>query len=206
MRRRGGGVMEHFRLVRIKRNHIGGRMMEHVAQNRSAEAYQRAFDYERDYGNCAQATLKALLDVFNEDNEVAYRGMGSFAGGGGAEGDGSCGAYVGSLFYIGMKYGRRFSDIGKDPEDPEVIKAWEENQALVKKVHERFIEKYGTVVCHQIQRKLFGRVYYTPDQEQYEKFLQAGGHDTMCPSLCGDAARWTVKAIEEHKREYCTKT
>jgi C_GCAxxG_C_C family probable redox protein len=176
-------------------------MSEHAVEGRSAKAYQKAFEYERDYGNCAQAVLKALLDVFGENNEIAYRGMGSFAGGGGAEGDGSCGAYVGSLFYIGMKFGRRFSDIGRDPEDPEVRRAWEENRALVKNFHERFIEKYGTVVCHQIQRRLFGRVYYTPDKEQYEMFLEAGGHDTMCPSVCGDAARWTVEVIEEHEKE-----
>ena len=176
-------------------------MGTHAPKNRSSEAYDRAFGYERDFGNCAQATLKALLDAFGEIDERAYRGMGSFAGGGAAEGDGSCGAYVGSLFYIGMEYGRKFSDIGKDPADPGVSKAWEENRAVVKKVHDKFIEKYGTVVCHQIQRKLFGRVYYTPDKEQYEKFLAAGGHDTLCPSVCGDAARWTVEAIEEHEKE-----
>jgi C_GCAxxG_C_C family probable redox protein len=167
----------------------------------STIVYERAFDYERDYGNCSQATLKALLEWYDEDSESAYRGMGSFAGGGAAEGDGSCGAYVASLFYIGMKYGRKFSDIGKDPNDPEVMKAWEENRLVAKKIHEKFIEKYGSVVCHQIQRKLFGRVYYTPDEGQYEKFLEVGGHETACPAVCGDAAQWTVEALEEYKRE-----
>lgn len=175
-------------------------------QGKSSEAYEKAFEYERDYGNCAQATLKALLDVFRENNDTAYRGMGSFAGGGGAEGDGSCGAYVGGLFYVGMKYGRRFSDIGKDPKDPAAAEAWEENRTLAKKLHDKFIEKYGTVVCHQIQRRLFGRVYYTPDKEQYEKFLEAGGHDTRCPSVCGDAARWAVEVMEEHEGEPDPKT
>jgi C_GCAxxG_C_C family probable redox protein len=176
-------------------------MGTHAPKNRSSEAYDRAFGYERDFGNCSQATLKALFDASGEADERAYRGMGSFAGGGAAEGDGSCGAYVGGLFYIGMKFGRKFGDIGKDPADPGASKAWEENRAVAKKLHEKFIEKYGTIVCHQIQRKLFGRVYYTPDMEQYEKFLAAGGHDTLCPSVCGDAARWTIEAIEEHERE-----
>ncbi|HUT66367.1 MAG TPA: C-GCAxxG-C-C family protein [Spirochaetota bacterium] len=160
------------------------------------EAYERAFGYERDYGNCAQATLKALLDLYGEQNETAYRGMGSFAGGGAAEGDGSCGAYVGGLFYIGMKCGRRFSDIGSDPEDSTASKISGKNQELARMLHEKFIEKYGTVVCHQIQRKLFGRVYYTPDEQQYGKFLEAGGHDSACPSVCGDAARWTVEILK----------
>jgi len=165
------------------------------AEGRS-EVYERAFGYERDYGNCAQATLKALLDLYGEENETAYRGMGSFAGGGAAEGDGSCGAYVGGLFYIGMKCGRRFSDIGNDPKDPTAIKAWEKNRGLAKMLHEKFIEKYGTVVCHQIQRKLFGRVFYTPDEQQYERFLEAGGHDDVCPSVCGDAAQWTAEILK----------
>jgi hypothetical protein len=179
----------------------GGSMGTTTPKNRSREVYERAFAYERDFGNCSQATLKALLDVFGETDERSYSGMGSFAGGGAAEGDGSCGAYVGSLFFIGVKFGRKFSDIGKDPADPDVSKAWEKNRAVVKMVHDNFIEKYGTVICHQIQRKLFGRVYYTPDKEQYDKFLAAGGHDTLCPSVCGDAARWTVEAIEEHEQK-----
>ena len=32
-------------------------------KKRSSKAYDLAFAYERDYGNCAQATLKALLDA-----------------------------------------------------------------------------------------------------------------------------------------------
>jgi C_GCAxxG_C_C family probable redox protein len=163
---------------------------------RAEDAYQGAYGYERDYGNCAQSTLKALMDVFNEYDEIAYRGLGSFAGGGAAEGDGSCGAYVGGLFFIGMRTGRRFSDIGKDPDDPAASKIAMENRRIAKMLHEKFIEKYGTVVCHQIQRKLFGRVYYTPDPDQYQEFLKVGGHDTVCTSVCGDAARWTVELIK----------
>jgi len=51
-------------------------MKNDSVQGKSSEAYERAFEYERDYGNCAQATLKALLDVFRENNDTAYRGMG----------------------------------------------------------------------------------------------------------------------------------
>jgi len=163
---------------------------------RSEEAYETAYVYERDYGNCAQATLKALMDVFGEDVVPAYRGLGSFAGGGAAEGDGSCGAYVGGLFFIGMKTGRKFADIGKDPDDPAATTIALANRHIAKLLHEKFIEKYGTVVCHQIQRTLFGRVYYTPDPDQYKRFLEVGGHDTVCTSVCGDGARWTVELIE----------
>ena len=164
---------------------------------RAEDAYERAYGYERDYGNCAQATLKALMDAFDEYDETAYRGLGSFAGGGAAEGDGSCGALVGGLFFIGMRTGRKFSDIGKDEGDKAAMKIALENRRIAKILHEKFIEKYGTVVCHGIQRKLFGRVYYTPDPEQYKKFLDVGGHETVCTAVCGEAARWTVEIIEE---------
>jgi C_GCAxxG_C_C family probable redox protein len=167
---------------------------------RSEEAYETAYGYERDYGNCAQATLKALMDVFDEDIETAYRGLGSFAGGGAAEGDGSCGAYVGGMFFLGMKTGRKFADIGKNSDDPAAAKITHANRRVAKLLHDRFIEKYGTVVCHQIQRKLLGRVYYIADLDQYKKFLEAGGHDTICTSVCGDAARWTVELIEAKEK------
>jgi hypothetical protein len=42
---------------------------------RSKQVYELAFGYERDFGNCSQATLKALMDVYGEENDLLYRGV-----------------------------------------------------------------------------------------------------------------------------------
>ena len=58
--------------------------------------------------------------------------------------------------------------------------------------HQKFIEKYGSVICSSIHRKLYGRAFYIADRSELEKFEEAGGHDWGCTGVCGNAARWTV--------------
>jgi hypothetical protein len=49
-----------------------------------------------------------------------------------------------------------------------------------------------------MQMKLFGRPYYLPDADEMKKFLDAGGHTTHCPDVCGKAARWAAEiAIDD---------
>ena len=71
---------------------------------------------------------------------------------------------------------------------------------LVKKLHDKFIKAYGTVLCHGIQRKLYGRSYYLADSEDLKKFYEAGGHSWGCTSVCGNGTRWTYEIIEEKNK------
>jgi C_GCAxxG_C_C family probable redox protein len=163
------------------------------------KAYDLGYKYEGKYGACSQATMRALQEVYDELNPDVFRAMAGFAGGGGIEGDGMCGAYVASIFFISSKYGRRLEDLERDPEDPSAEKILFKTFALVKKVHDKFIEKYGSVICHQIHRKLYGRPYYIADPDELEKFYANGAHDWGCTSVCGGAARWVVEILGESK-------
>jgi C_GCAxxG_C_C family probable redox protein len=163
------------------------------------KAYDLGYKYEGQYGACAQATMRALQEVYDEMNPDVYRAMAGFAAGGGIEGDGMCGAYVASIYCLSSKYGRRLEDLDVDPDDPGAEKIIIETSAQIKKVHDKFIEKYGSVICHHIHRKLYGRPYYVADPEELEKFYAAGAHDWGCTSVCGDAARWTVEVLEANR-------
>jgi len=156
-----------------------------------------AYKYEHDWGACSQCTIRALQEVYNEINDDIFRALGGFAAGGACEGDGICGAYAAGIFFIGTKFGRNFADIGKDPEDPQALKKHDEQFRLVKELHDRFVEKYGSVICHQIHRKLYGRPFYIADPQELDKLDKAGGHDWGCTSVCRDAAIWTVEILSK---------
>ncbi|MGA2401812.1 MAG: hypothetical protein ABSG91_08905 [Syntrophobacteraceae bacterium] len=53
--------------------------------------------------------------------------------------------------------------------------------------------------------KLFGRSYYLPDNDDFVKFEQAGGHRDKCPNVVGDAASWLIElmAKEDLLQEGC---
>ena len=71
---------------------------------------------------------------------------------------------------------------------------------MIKELHTKFIKEYGSIICQQIHRKLYGRPYYLSDPQEAKKFDIAGGHDWGCTSVCGNAAKWTVEIFDEAKR------
>jgi len=77
----------------------------------------------------------------------------------------------------------------------------------VTKLHDRFIKKYGTAICRDIHMKLFGRYYYSHDEDDWAKFEKAGGHTKICPDVVGKAARWIVEIMYEEglisKKDIC---
>ncbi|MBN2073032.1 MAG: C_GCAxxG_C_C family protein [Actinobacteria bacterium] len=167
-----------------------------MKKTKMQEAYDLAFEYEKEWKFCSQCTIKALMDVYKIDNDSFFKALSGFAAGGGLEGDGMCGAYLAGIFFLGLKFGRGLSDIGTDPEDPRGSKKNRRLATFVKKLHEKFIEEYGTVTCSQIHRKLYGRPFYIVDPDESKKFEEAGAHTWGCTSVCGNAARWTVEIFD----------
>jgi C_GCAxxG_C_C family probable redox protein len=156
------------------------------------KAYDLGFKNEEQYGGCGQCVVAALQDALDMPNDAVFKSMSGYAGGGATVGDGSCGAYVaGILFLSGLK-GRERDNFA----DPERVRF--ESFALARKLHRKFIDEFGTIICREMQMKLFGRPYYLPDPDEMKKFLDAGGHTTHCPDVCGKAAKWAAEiAFEE---------
>jgi hypothetical protein len=54
----------------------------------------------------------------------------------------------------------------------------------------KFQEKIGHTICAEIHKILYGRAFKLYEQEDYEAFLAAGGHEPEgCPGVCEKAAR-----------------
>jgi C_GCAxxG_C_C family probable redox protein len=153
-------------------------------------AYKLGFSFERDYGSCAQCVFAAVGEILENENEEIFKAVDFFAGGLGRSGNGTCGALSGGVAAISCKYGR---DDFQDPESSDR----ERGMSLAKRLHDKFVEEYGSVLCKGIQKKIMGRSYRLCDPKEREEFIAAGGHTDKCPDVVGKAARWTVGLLNE---------
>ena len=137
--------------------------------------------------------VAALQDAFDLRNDIIFKAATALAGGGARAIDGSCGAYTGAILFFGSIVGRERNDF-KDE-----AKVRLQAHDLAKRLHDKFIEEYSSVVCQNIQTKTMGRSYYLIDPEEYKKFLDAGAHDIYCPDVVGKAAKWAAEILLEAK-------
>lgn len=157
-------------------------------------AYRLGFDYEREYRGCAQCAVAALQDalqVRNPQTDAVFKAATALSGGAAGEGDGQCGAYSGSILMLGTFIGRERDDF----QDPRRVRHI--TQRMAGKLHGRFIEEYGSVVCQTMHRRLFGRPFYLRDADEMRKFDEAGAHTRVCTHVVGLAARWTVEILAD---------
>jgi len=134
-----------------------------------------------------------LQDAFDLRNDIIFKAATALAGGGARAIDGSCGAYTGAILFFGSIVGRERNDF-KDE-----AKVRLQTHDLAKRLHDKFIEEYSSVVCQNIQTKTMGRSYYLIDPDEYKKFLDAGAHDIYCPDVVGKAAKWAAEILLEAK-------
>ena len=169
-------------------------MNEANQQELAEKAYSSGFEYEKQYGGCAQCVIAALQDVLelrNEGSDAVFKAATSLEGGVGREGDGHCGAYSGAVMMLGYIIGRERDNLA----DPESIRR--QTNVLAQSLHKRLIERYGTVICHGIHRNVFGRPYYLRDSTANDKFKEAGAHIDKCTAVVGETERWVVDILFE---------
>lgn len=156
------------------------------------KAYDSGYEYEKTYRGCSQCVIGALQDTFDMPDASVFKALTGLAGGGAIVGDSGCGAYTAGLAFLSGLRGREKGNFG----DPEGVRF--DSFALARKLHRKFIEQYGTVLCREIHMKVLGRPFYLPDPDEMKKFDDAGAHSTVCPEVCGNGARWAAEvAIDE---------
>jgi len=154
-------------------------------------AFERAKNYEMKNGGCPQCTLAAIFDVLGLEDDAVFKAATALADGVGLTGDGHCGALSGGTLVIGYLYGREkkdFRDMMK------LVKA----NLMAKELRDRFVEKYGTVRCFDLQNKFFGRFFDLYDPAELQAALAAGMLD-KCSDVVGDVARMTVDIVLKEK-------
>ena len=164
--------------------------MDSDKEKKMEKAYELGFKYERDYGSCPQCTFAAVGEILGNESKEIFKAIDGLAGGLGRTTDGTCGALTGGVAAISHKYGREdFPNLGQR----------EKCMTLAKKLHDRFIEEYESVVCKDVQTKIMGRSYDFWNPKEREEFDKAGGHTDKCPDVVGKAAKWTVEILMDEK-------
>jgi C_GCAxxG_C_C family probable redox protein len=159
------------------------------------EAESKGYEFEKKYHGCAQCVLGTLMDIFDMKEPEAFKAATGLAGGVGLSVQGTCGGLAGGVMAISLLYGRELDNL----EDPEGLRFI--SYSLANKLHERFVQEYGSSVCKEIHKKILGKTYHLNNPEEWKEFLDAGGHTDKCPSVVGKAARWAAEIILEQEEK-----
>ena len=147
-------------------------------------AYDLGYGYTGDYGNCSQCTYAAVSEALGTRGREIFKAIDGLVGGLARTGDGTCGALSGGVAAISQRYGR--ADF---PDPGEREKGW----LLGKKLHDRFVEEFGSIVCKEVQKKVIGRSFNLWDPKEHEEFNKEKGD--KCQTVVGKTAKWTVELL-----------
>ncbi|MFP4482977.1 MAG: C-GCAxxG-C-C family protein [Thermovirgaceae bacterium] len=151
-------------------------------------AAEMAKDNEAEYHLCSQGTLAALMNAFGIHNPDVLRSSTAFAGGCVRRGN-ICGALSGALMFLGLLAGR---------DDLEMKDQAIRGMGYMEDLFRKFEERYGSVICRDIQQKLYGRVFDLTNEEERDEL-----HEIMmdaeegCPDVCKTAARFAAEVAIE---------
>lgn len=126
-------------------------------------AYDLGFKY-LDAAICPQASFAALQDVFQFRDDTIFKTLTGFLGGGGDTCEGPCGGLIGGVAAIGYFFGRTRTEFD--------LKVWDlSSRVLVKKLYDRFTEKFGGIKCKDVHMNMFGRTFDLFNKKEEKLFL-----------------------------------
>lgn len=160
------------------------------------KAYELGWNFDLYSGSCSQCTVAALQELLGFE-DVVVRVATSSCGGQAMQLMGTCGALVGGTIVLDYYFGRALKDMSyqRKASREKLLRA----SGTAKLLYDQFVKKYGAVSCANMQRKLFGRLYWVTDPDEAAKFEAAGAHSDpdKCMDVVGDAARWTMEILLE---------
>ncbi|MFH0847046.1 MAG: C-GCAxxG-C-C family protein [Chloroflexota bacterium] len=123
-------------------------------------------------------------------NKESFKAFSPLAGGIARQGE-TCGAIIGALAALGLVIGREEIQ-DTDTYRKAMTPAAEIYQCFRKEIKKEFAFKEALrgTTCRHLHKRLYGRVFDLTKPEEFQAFLDAGGHsDKGCPKVCAIAAR-----------------
>lgn len=137
---------------------------------------------------CARSAMVGLKTAFPEIPEEMVTASLSLAGGTGSA-SGSCGAYCAGLLAVGLHFN---STIPEELADPAHAKRGLQE---FMEYRDRFLARWGTVLCPKIHAQLFGKEYDLTDERDHTEFLSMPGHQDKCAQVVASAIRMACEMI-----------
>ncbi|NWG86592.1 MAG: C_GCAxxG_C_C family protein [Hydrogenophilaceae bacterium] len=154
-------------------------------QTLAQQAYDKALQYELDYGCCPQCVLAAIQETVGVIDDSVIKASHGLSGGGGLMGQGACGALTGGLVALSAKRGRDRDKLDKG----RFISNFKKGRELV----ERFRQEFGGVTCEQLQQCFTGRTYDMWNEAEYKAFDAARGQ--QCARATATVTKWVVEML-----------
>lgn len=154
------------------------------------KTYDLAYKYEAERGSCPQCVLAAIFETLDIGDKETIKSADALAGGAALSTKGTCRVLAGGLLAISSIAGRGYEDFSEGNDRRRVFQ-------FSKKLYDRFVEEYGSSICSDIHKKLFGRTFNLLDPKDYAEFEKSGAHVDKCPKISGNVAKWTAEIILE---------
>ena len=147
---------------------------------------QRGGDFvESVQGNCAQSVLVALKEEFPAVDSIPLNALTAMSGIA-LRGE-TCGAVSGALLAVGV--------LSTD-ERSEFLEALPVTLPVAAKFCNAFEKEFGSLICRDIHKSIFGKTYNLSDSVQQQEFLEAGGL-TKCRAPVETASRIVAEIFLE---------
>lgn len=166
--------------------------MSQNMQSRKAEAGTKAYDYEKEYHCCSQATLRALQEALGLEDPLALKAASTMCGGVALSGQ-TCGALSAGVMAIGMQRGRLNLEEGFET----VLRAMLPANRLVR----WFESEYGSTVCRNISGLELSEEtlkLMTANPEGALKALDPAMVE-KCAQICRRTAEKVLEILEEQE-------
>jgi len=146
---------------------------------------QKVNHYMEISNNCAQSSYLALAEQFEIKGEQVLKALTPLPGI--AERGETCGAITGSLMVFGLIYGRGINRLHD-------WNAYRDSLIPSGKFCKHFEQEFGSTMCHDIQKKEFGRSFHLTEPEDLREFQEADATG-KCSSVVRKAVRMAAEII-----------
>lgn len=162
------------------------------------KAHELGVAYEKNSGSCSQCTVAALKEILGFE-DVVVKVASSSCGGQAGFSTGACGGMVGGTMVLDFYFGRSADMVSSVQMRPESMGALARGMEVSRMLGRRFIQEYGSILCPQIQSRIFGRSFNLQDPADWKAFEEAGAHNdpSKCMSIVGKAVQWTMEILME---------
>jgi len=152
------------------------------------KAYKIAFEGEGLRQGCSQATWNAVSEVLGIKNDFIFKLTSALEGGGACTAKVACGAWSGAMFVFSYFFGRTYDQWLKSEKNLK-------SSFLGQKLYKKFVDEWGSAVCSEMHKKIYGRNFDFSNKEDFDVFEEMGAHTTGCTVVCARVSAWTIDII-----------
>ena len=161
--------------------------------NKIKQAYTSGFNAELKYRGCGQCALIGMFEVLNIEDAGLFQAASGLSGGMALYNDGACGGYNGGILLMGKFVGRKLDRMRIDGDKEDQYRSF----TMAQKLHDKFIETYGSVVCKDIHNRIFGEWFCLKEKKDRDRFEDAGAHKDKCTSVIANSCAWITEILIE---------